>query len=186
MPDLPGIRLYVGHSGSGLSRVSAEPYWAFPWAGGLALARFIGDHPDLFLGRRVLDLGAGGGIVAIAAAKAGAAVVMACEIDPYGVNALQLNAAANDVEMTVIDADLMMLEPLAVDLVLAGDLFYEAGLALRTERYLARCHAAGSGVLVGDPGRAPLPTARLRPVATYDVRDFGDGEPKQSTVYVFS
>lgn len=183
VPSIPAIRLFTAHPGSGLGRLKASPYWAFPWAGGLVLARHLLNDPELVRGRNVLDLGAGGGIVSIAAAKAGAARVVAAEIDRYGVAALRLNAAANGVELAIVDEDLLSGEAPDVDLVLVGDLFYNARLAGRVIRYLDRCRAAGIGVLVGDPGRSPLPRERLRLVASHAVPDFGGASSGESGVY---
>lgn len=193
VPDVPEIVL---HSASPSSRlrllveVDAEPpppYWAHRWAGGTVLARHILDHPESVVGQRVLDLGAGSGIVGIAAAKAGASKVWASEIDANGLVALGLNAVANGVEITAIDGDLTAGEPPDVELVLVGDLFYAPELAERVAAFLDRCLERGIAVLVGDPGRAPLPLSRLRAIAEYDVADFGDapGAVKASRVFEF-
>jgi len=183
VPLLPEIRLHTAHPASGLWRLAdpeAEgseappPYWAYLWAGGAALARHFLDRPETVRRRSVLDLGAGSGIVGIAAAKAGAAKVIAAEIDPYGIAALGLNAAANDVAITVIGDDLTAETPPPVDLVAVGDLFYERDLAERVTAFLDRCLADGIEVLIGDPGRAWLPRPRLRMVAEYPVPDVGE------------
>ncbi|MBZ9976055.1 class I SAM-dependent methyltransferase [Mesorhizobium sp. BR-1-1-10] len=196
VPALPEIWLYTAHPGSGLRRLvdgddadSQEPqppYWAYAWAGGAVLARYVLDHPEIVAGRRVLDLGAGSGIVGIAAGKAGAREVMAAEIDRNGVAALALNAAANGVTITIMGNDITTGQPPAVDLVLAGDVFYGQGVALGMMPFLDRCLAAGIEVLVGDPGRAYLPRSRLRLLAEYKVPDFGeakDGALKPSAVF---
>ena len=175
------IRLHRAGPSSGLMRLAARdeagfgsPYWAYPWAGGLALARHMLDQPGLVAGHRVLDLGAGGGLVAIAAARAGAARVSAAEIDPYARVALGLNAALNGAEITILAGDLTAGPPPPdVDLILVGDLFYEAALAVRVMAFLDRCLAAGVKVLVGDPWRTPLPVSRLSLIARYDVTDVG-------------
>lgn len=180
VPFVPEIRLHTAHPGSGLRRIerqgkeNAAPYWAYPWAGGIALARYILDRPQSVCGRRVLDLGAGSGLVAIAAAKAGASDVLAAEIDRNALAALELNLAANAVSATVIDHDIIDDEPPAVDLILVGDLFYERRLAKRVTAFLDCCIAAGIEVLVGDLGRKDLPLSRLRVIANYPVSDFGD------------
>jgi predicted nicotinamide N-methyase len=178
VPGLPGICLHTTHPASGLrhlvGRGTNPPYWAFHWAGGLALARHLLDHPETVAGRRVLDLGAGSGLVGIAAAKAGASAVAAAEIDRNAIAALELNARANGVSMTIVLDDLTAGAPPDVDLVLVGDLFYEQALALRVTAFLDRCLAAGVDVLIGDPGRAFLPMARLRLLAEYRVSDVGD------------
>ncbi|MES0089570.1 MULTISPECIES: 50S ribosomal protein L11 methyltransferase [unclassified Mesorhizobium] len=196
VPALPEIQLYTAHPGSGLRRLvdphqgadddavepvddapqPPPPYWAYPWAGGAVLARYILDHPQSVAGRRVLDLGAGSGLVGIAAAKAGASAVIAAEIDRNGVAAIGINAAANGVEITIVDKDITTGPPPAVDLVLAGDVFYGREVAIRVIPFLDRCLAAGIEVLVGDPRRADLPLSRLRLVAEYQVPDFGDAK----------
>ncbi|ESY66706.1 class I SAM-dependent methyltransferase [Mesorhizobium opportunistum] len=203
VPALPEIRFYTAHSGSGLRRLvdpenegdtdddgpePQPPYWAYAWAGGAVLARYILDNPSTVTGRRVLDLGAGSGIVGIAAAKAGARAVIAAEIDRNGVAAIGLNAAANDVAIGVVGDDVTKGAPPAVDMVLAGDVFYGQDVARRVVPFLDRCRAAGIEVLVGDPGRAYLPRSRLRLVAEYQVPDFGDAKgaaTKPSSVFRF-
>ena len=140
------------------------PYWGFAWAAGLALARHLIDHPALVAGRRVLDFGSGSGLTAIAAAMSGAAHVLAADVDPLAVVALSLNADANGVAIEATAADFLAdgtFDPAAVDVVLAGDVFYDPTFAPRAVAFLARCRAAGCEVLVGDPGRAALPVARL-------------------------
>lgn len=162
-----------------------SPYWARPWGGGLALARHVLDHPEVVAGKRVLDLGAGSGLVAIAAALAGAARVTAVDVDPYAVTATRLNAAANGVTVEALGDDVTTGEPPDVELMLVGDLFYDADLAARVEFFLRRCLAAGIAVLIGDPWRAPLPADRLRVVAEYPVADFGDPEGASRAAAVF-
>ena len=136
--------------------------------------RHILDRPETVTGGRVLDLGAGSGIVGIAAAKAGAREVIAAEIDRYALAALGLNSALNGVEITAIGDDLTAGPPPPVNLVAVGDLFYERDLADRVTAFLDRCLAAGINVLIGDPGRAYLPRPRLRLLAEYRVSDFGE------------
>jgi predicted nicotinamide N-methyase len=182
VPFLPEIRLYTAHPATGLRRLACgsgesdsdarPPYWAYQWAGGLALARHILDKPETVSARSVLDLGAGSGIVGIAAAKAGARAVMAAEVDPHAIAALALHATLNDVVITAVLDDLTAGSPPPVDLVVVGDLFYESGLARRVTSFLDRCLAAGMDVLVGDPGRTHLPRSRLRLV----VPDVGEGK----------
>ncbi|AZO75868.1 MAG: methyltransferase [Mesorhizobium sp.] len=201
VPSLPEIRLYTAHPGSGLRRLlepdddaddgTAEPqppYWAYAWAGGAVLARYILDRPSTVAGRRVLDLGAGSGLVGIAAAKAGASAVIAAEIDRNGIVALGLNAAANAVAITITGEDITAGPSPAVDLVLAGDVFYGQAVARRVVPFLDRCLAAGIKVLVGDPGRAWLPKPRLRLLAEYQVPDVGGNggsEARPSGVFAF-
>ncbi len=209
VPSLPEIRLHTPHPASGLRRLTdphqssddddtvgldddepepQPPYWAYVWAGGAVLARHILDHPQTVAGRRVLDLGAGSGLVGIAAAMAGASAVIAAEIDRNGIAALGLNAAANGVVITVIGEDITAGPPPEIDLVLAGDVFYGREIALRVTPFLDRCLAAGIDVLVGDPRRADLPLSRLRLLAEYQVPDFGDAKgavTKPSGVFSF-
>lgn len=149
------------------------PYWAFAWAGGQALARFLLDHPDRAAGKRVLDFAAGSGLPAIAAAKAGAAAVTASEIDPFAAAAVGLNAALNGVRISVVEADVIDADDDAGadwDVVLAGDVFYERDLAARVEPWLRRLAGRGATVLVGDPGRGFLPRAGLDRLIAYAVR----------------
>jgi len=149
------------------------PYWGFAWAAGLALARHVIDHPRLVAGRRVLDLASGSGLIAIAAAKSGAAHVIANDVDPLAVVAISLNADLNGVVVEASGADLLPpdsgFDPAAVDVVLVGDVFYDHDLAGRAVAFLARCRAAGCRVLIGDPGRADLPIARLTRISDQSV-----------------
>ena len=151
------------------------PYWAWAWAGGQALARHVLDHPDLVRGRRVADIGCGGGIVAIAAAKAGAADVTAIDVETFAIEACRLNAAANGVMLDVDEAD-----PIGTDggwdVVLVGDLWYEPELAGRMAPWLRALAARGALVLTGDPGRAHLPAVGLAELARYDVPTLMDLE----------
>jgi predicted nicotinamide N-methyase len=186
VPTVPEIVLHKAIPSSGL-RLLAEwddafntPYWAHYWGGGLALARYVLDHPDAVAGRSVLDLGAGSGIVAIAAAKAGAAQVRAADVDGYAVAAAMLNAAANRVAIIPQHDDLTAQAPPPVDVVLVGDLFYEQNLARRVMAFLDRCLAAKITVLIGDPGRARLPRRRLRLLAEYAGPDFGGIEGRNA------
>lgn len=189
VPGIPEITLHKASPSSGLATLAAQdpdfasPYWAYHWAGGLALARFILDHPERVAGRRVLDLGCGAGLVAIAAAKAGAAAVIAADIDRYAIAALHLNAAYNGVSITVAEGDLTAGDPPLVDLILVGDLFYAPDLAERVTAFLDRCLTAGVAVLIGDPWRAPLPTARLTMLAEYKVAETGQAATKASAVF---
>ncbi len=187
---VPEILLHLAGPASGLHRLglSRSPYWAYQWAGGTALARYVLDNPGSVADRRVLDLGCGGGLVALAAAKACAREVSAVDIDPAAVAATRLAAAANGVDVSVSCDDALTRAPPTVDVVLVGDLFYASRLATRSSAFLARCHAAGLDVLVGDPGRAHLPLARLQKLADVAVPDFGDGatQPASAAVYAFA
>ncbi len=150
---------------------AAVPYWSFPWAGGQALARHVLDHPDIVRGRRVLDVAAGSGLVALAAMKAGAASVVANDIDPFAAAAQDLNARANGVALEIVTADLLDGDggDVGADVVLAGDVCYESALTERVMGYLQRAAARGARVYLADPGRTYLPSARLEAIAAYDV-----------------
>ncbi|WP_332700308.1 class I SAM-dependent methyltransferase [Devosia sp.] len=180
VPSLPEIVLYTAHPGSRLSRLAdphdddpPAPYWAYQWAGGLALAHHFVAHPRLVAGKRVLDLGAGSGLVGIVAAKAGARV-SAAEIDPNGRAAIGLNAAANGVPIQAVEIDIADAAPTGFDLIAAGDVFYNADVGRLMLPFLERCAAAGMEVLVGDPDRRDLPVERLQRLASYAVGDVGD------------
>jgi predicted nicotinamide N-methyase len=144
------------------------PFWAFAWAGGQALARHLLDHPEAVKGRRVIDIASGSGLVAIAAARAGAATVTAYDIDPLAAAAIAVNAGANVEAVLPVCADVLDEAP-DVDVMLVADAFYERDLAERVMRFLERGHARGADVLAGDFGRAYLPRDRLRALAAYDV-----------------
>jgi predicted nicotinamide N-methyase len=166
----------------------ASPYWAHYWGGGLALARYILDRTETVAGRKILDLGAGSGIVGIAAAKAGASRVIAADVNRYAIAALGLNAAANQVALSALLGDVTAGPPLAVDLVVVGDLFYERALAERVTAFLDRCLESGIEILIGDPWRAHLPRSRVRLLAEYSVSEFGDssnGATRPSGVFAF-
>ena len=164
------------------------PYWAFAWLGGQAVARHVLDHPSLVAGRRVLDLATGSGLCALAARLAGAAQVTAVDVDPVAVQAVLLNAAANDLQVDAVCADLLDGPPPEADVVLAGDVFYDAELGPRVQRWLGRARAAGADVVVGDPGRHYLPQDRVTEVGAYDVpttRELEGVELKRVRVYAF-
>ncbi|WP_380283409.1 class I SAM-dependent methyltransferase [Kitasatospora purpeofusca] len=162
------------------------PFWAFAWAGGVGVARYVLDHPELVAGRTVLDLAAGSGLVGIAAALRGARSVRAAEIDAYAVAAIEVNAAANGVEVTAAVEDLLDGDGAPAEVVLAGDVFYERTMAARFLPFLQRARARGAVVIVGDPGRAYLPRERFRPLAAYEVpviADLEDAALKTTTVW---
>lgn len=162
------------------------PFWAFAWAGGQALARYLMDNPETAAGKRVLDVGSGSGLVAIAAMKAGAASVTGTDVDPFALAAIGLNAAANGVAVEVLGGDLIGGPRPAADLVTVGDLFYDRDLAARLLAWLDGFLADGVAVLIGDPGRNYLPRDRLVALAEYEVpvtRDLEDADVKRSTVW---
>jgi predicted nicotinamide N-methyase len=146
------------------------PLWAFAWPGGLALARHVLDNQHLVAGQRVLDFGAGGGLVGIAAARAGAASVVACDVAPLAAAAQQANAALNDVRLSSQTHDMIGESLLGqFDVLLAGDVTYEWILSLRIEPWLRQAAADGLAVLLADAGRGHLPHIRLERLAEYDV-----------------
>jgi len=196
-PYLPEIRLHLAADAFELwerteqelgGGVSAPPFWAFPWAGGQALARHLLDHPDLVRDRTVLDLAAGSGLVAIAAATCGAASVVANEIDAYAAAAIALNAEVNDVKVTVELGDILD-GTVDAEVVLAGDVFYSRVMAERVLAFVQRAQGRGARVLIGDPGRAYLPHRHLVEVASYRVpvvRALEDAQVKRATVWRLS
>lgn len=162
------------------------PFWAFAWAGGQALARYILDHPEIVAGQRVIDFASGSGIVGIAAMKAGAASVLAADIDVFCGAALALNAQANGVAIDFTDEDLLDAPPPPADVILAGDICYEKPLAQKVMAWLATGRAAGATVLIGDPGRSYFPRQGLTKLAEYQVpttRELEDQEVKKTAVW---
>jgi predicted nicotinamide N-methyase len=198
VPLVPEIRLHQATEPIGVwqrtelatGRTGLDPpFWAFAWAGGQALARYLLDHPRTAEGRRAVDIASGSGLVAIAAAMAGAAAVTGYDIDPLAVAAITANAAANGVTVHAACADILDRdgpdEP-ECDLLLVADAFYERGLAGRVTRFAERVRARGADVLVGDFGRAYLPRDRLTPLAAYDVPGLSaleDRDVKRTTVW---
>lgn len=199
VPHAPELTIHVADRATALWEKTEEelgqmglppPFWAFAWAGGQALARYILDHPALVAGQSVLDFASGSGLVAVAAAKAGALHVTAVDIDPFAVAAISVNAAANGVgDRVVASGDDLVGTPGTWDCVLAGDICYERDLAERVTDWLFSLHRQGRLVLIGDPGRTYLPKERLYPVATYDVattRELEDLDIKRTTVWRFN
>jgi predicted nicotinamide N-methyase len=194
-PLVPEIRLHLAAESLPIWRKTEEelgqmnvppPYWAFAWAGGQALARFILDNRHLVAGRRVLDLGAGSGLVSIAAMMAGAAQAVAADIDALALAAIRLNAEANGVPVETTAADLLAGPPSAAEIVLVGDLFYERALAERVLAFVEAARQGGAEVLVGDPRRSYFPGDRFQQVALYSVpvtRELEDAEIKRSAVW---
>jgi predicted nicotinamide N-methyase len=179
VPGVTGIRLHLADEVYPLWHAlqvetgdpdTPMPYWAFAWGGGLAIARYQAEHPEVVDGRHVLDLAAGSGLCAIAALRAGAASVTAADIDPFAVEAIALNAKANGVRIQTTDRDLLAEPPPDVDVILAGDCWYEESLAARVLPWLRAARDLGIDVITGDPGRRYLPTGELVEVAVYDVR----------------
>ncbi len=165
---------------------AALPYWAFAWGGGLAIGRYLQEHPEAVMGRRVFDFASGSGLCAIAAMQAGATTVMAADIDRFAVAAIALNARANHQRLNVVGRDVLDEEPPDVDVILAGDCWYEARLAERVLPWLQRARNRGVDVVVGDPGRRYLPIDDLLELATYDVRtttELDDLDRKTGRVY---
>jgi predicted nicotinamide N-methyase len=161
------------------------PYWAFAWAGGQALARYLLDTPEAVAAKRVLDFAAGSGLCAIAALKAGAAEATGSDLDPFACAAMRLNAVANGVTLAVTDADLID-APASYDVVLAGDVFYERDMAARVAPWLRRLARGGADVLVGDPHRHYLPAQGLSRLAHYTVpttRELEDRELCATSVW---
>jgi predicted nicotinamide N-methyase len=195
VPLVPEIKLYLAEESLPIWQKTEEelearnippPYWAFAWAGGMALARYILDHASLVAGRHVLDLGSGSGLAAIAAAKARAAAVQAAEIDAFAIAAITLNAEANGVSVMTIERDLLADAQASAEVLLIGDLFYERGLAERTLAYCEQARAHQALVLVGDPQRSYFPRDRFEPLAEYAVpvtRELEDAEIKRTAVW---
>ena len=163
------------------------PYWAFAWAGGQALARYLLDNPAITRGRRVLDLGAGSGLTAIAAMRAGAASTLAADVDKVALEAVAMNAEANKVAVATTADDLLQFPPTRYgEIILVGDLFYERELAERVDRYIVQAASEGTHILIGDPGRSYFPKGRFEKVAEYRVpvtRELEDAEIKQTAVW---
>ena len=192
VPLVPEVQLHLAHEAVPLWQKTEEelckmglppPFWAFAWAGGQALARYVLDHPEIVKGKRVLDLASGSGLVGIAAMKAGAASVLAADIDAFSICAIAINAAANACEINSTDEDLLNGAPQDFDVILVGELFYEKQTATRCLTFLRQSSAE---ILIGDPGRSYLPKELLTGVAQYQVpvsRDLEDSEIKNTAVW---
>lgn len=194
-PHAPELKLHLADEITPIWRMTEEaleemglppPFWAFAWAGGQALARYLLDHPQTVAGKRVIDFASGSGIVAIAAMKAGAAHVLAADIDSFCGPAIALNAAANGVEVAFTEENLLEAPPPAVEVILAGDICYERPLATQVMAWLTAARAAGAEVLIGDPGRTYFPREGLVRLAEYQVpttRELEDMEVKKTAVW---
>jgi predicted nicotinamide N-methyase len=195
-PLVPELRLHLAEESLPIWRKTEEqlgemnvppPYWAFAWAGGQALARYLLDNPETTRDRHVLDLGAGSGLTALAAARSGAAHVLAADIDIVALEAVRLNAEANDAKVSVTPKDLLAAEPdRTYTVVLVGDLFYERELAEQVLRFIDKAALAGADILIGDPQRSYFPRDRFDQVAEYRVpvtRELEDAEIKRTAVW---
>jgi predicted nicotinamide N-methyase len=197
VPGLPGLRLQLADdvmvvmqlAGTELGQPDpALPFWAFAWAGGLAVSQYLVDHPEEVAGRRVLDVASGSGLCAVVAMRLGAASVHAVDIDPFSQAAVALNARANGVRVGFSRQDLLGAPPPPCDVILAGDVCYEETMAGRMLDWLRLAARGGTRVLLGDPGRAYLP-AGLERLASYRVRtsrELEDAETKESAVFTFA
>ncbi len=193
-PLVPEIRLHLATEVVPLWRKTEEeleiegvppPYWAFAWAGGQALARFVLDHPECVARKRVLDFGAGSGLLAVAAAKSDAADVLAVDIDRFAAAAIALNAEANDVRVDISAADVIDSDD-GWQTILVGDMCYERPLAERLLAWLHKLTERGAIVLLGDPGRSYFPKSGVEKLETYRVqttRDLEDREIRETSVY---
>ena len=198
-PHTPELQLHLADEVTPIWRMTEEaldqiglppPFWAFAWAGGQALARYLMDNPQAVSSRRCIDFASGSGLVAIAALKAAAAQVLAADIDPYCAAALSLNAAANGVACEATDADLLDAPaPAWAQVILAGDIFYEQPVAERVIAWLTAASRGGAMVLIGDPGRSYFPKTGLRQLAEYQVettRELEDFAVKTTGVWTLA
>jgi predicted nicotinamide N-methyase len=191
-PLVPEVKLHLAHEAVPIWQKTEEelgelglppPFWAFAWAGGQALARHVLDNPEIVKSRRVLDLASGSGLVGIAALKAGAAQVLAADIDAFSVAAIAINADANGVVLETTTRNLLAEGATDCDVILVGDLFYEQALAAQCYDFLVNSRAEA---WIGDPGRTYLPKNRLVEVAHYSVpvsRELEDSEIKRTSVW---
>jgi predicted nicotinamide N-methyase len=194
-PHTPELRLHLADEITPIWTLTEEalaeiglppPFWAFAWAGGQALARYILDNPENVAGKRVIDFASGSGLVAIAAMKAGAASVLAADIDVFCEAAIGLNAAANGVEIAFTETDLLDTSPPPADVLLAGDICYERPMAEAVMAWLSLGRMAGATVLIGDPGRTYFPKDGLVKLAEYQVpttRELEDMAVKRTSVW---
>ena len=197
-PHTPELSLYLADEITPIWRLTEEalgelglapPFWAFAWAGGQAVARYLLDHPMEVRGKRVIDFATGSGLVAISAMLAGAGQATGSDIDPFCGAAVALNAGANGVAVSFTDRDLLDAAPPAADLITAGDICYEKPLAERVLAWLRAAHDRGTRVLIGDPHRTYFPREGLVKLAEYQVettRELEDFAVKRTGVYTFA
>lgn len=195
VPHAPEISLWVADELTPIWRLTEEelgemgvppPFWAFAWAGGQALSRWLLDHPEEVAGKRVLDFAAGSGLVGIAAMKAGAVSALCADIDPFCGAAVRLNGQANGVPLTFTADDLLDAPLPEVDVICAGDVCYEKPMTERVLAWLGEAKARGVRVIIGDPGRTYFPKTGLEFLAEYRVpttRELEDQEVKRSSVW---
>ena len=195
-PHAPELQLHLADEVTPIWRMTEAalaaqgvppPFWAFAWAGGQGLARWLLDHPEEVRGRRVLDFASGSGLVGIAAALAGASDVLCADVDPFCAAACALNAAANGVAVRSVEADLLdSPAPSDAEVICAGDIAYERPLAERVRTWLVEARRRGARVLIGDPRRSYFDPAGLTPLAEYRVavtRELEDAEVKRTGVW---
>jgi len=198
VPHAPEVSLWLADEVTPIWRLTEEelgdmglppPFWAFAWAGGQGLARWLLDHPHEAAGKRVLDFAAGSGLVGVAAMKAGAASALCADIDPFCGAAVAMNAELNGVALGFTDADLLEAPAPDVDLICAGDVFYEGPMAERVLAWLIEAHGRGVRVLVGDPIRTYFPKSGFDLLAEYEVpttRELEDSAVKRTRVWTLS
>ena len=194
-PLVPEVKLHLAHEAVPLWQKTEDelgemglppPFWAFAWAGGQALARYVLDHSSMVENLKVLDLATGSGLVAIAAAQAGSGSIVAADIDEFATTAAEMNAELNQVSLDIRLEDLLHRQPPASDVILVGDLFYEKTLAARCLEWLRLAQGQGADIFIGDPGRSYLPRDQLEKLAEYNVpvtRDLEDAEIKKTAVW---
>jgi predicted nicotinamide N-methyase len=194
-PLVPEIKLHLAEESLPIWQRTEEelgamnvppPYWAFAWAGGQAVARWLIDNPAAARGKSVLDLGAGSGLTAIAAALTGARCVLAADIDHISLAAMALNAEANGFAFETTADDLLTADPQPFDVVIVGDLFYERALADQVLTFIDKAVAGGATILIGDPQRSYFPRGRFAKVTEYQVpvtRELEDSEIKRTAVW---
>jgi predicted nicotinamide N-methyase len=198
VPHAPEISLWLADEITPIWRLTEEelgelglppPFWAFAWAGGQAVARWLLDNPSEVAGKSVLDFATGSGLVGVAAMKAGATSVLGTDIDPFCGAAVALNAQANAVSMAFTDQNLLDAPPPPVDVICAGDVCYEKPMTERVLDWLGQARANGTRVLIGDPGRTYFPKSGLDFLAEYRVpttRELEDQEVKRSAVWAMT